>query len=411
MAEAPEEALFKELKAHFESLRDKFPERDAEADRLIKRWRYAERSVFELQVEYFRRFNRKPGRLVDTEPTDAFMFISYGHDDQDRILCAASFQSEELPRLYTFYEYATDGIDLAEFGVELGTDRYFLNKVARLVQPSGQHPLYYGEYSGSRAAARRVFEEYHYDDLGRIARISSSHRFQPRPLTWDFGPQQADFFIEEIFEYKGETLNRILQRGHDIGDDTEKWWPETVLFEAPAPGETFEMLYAAARARLYDAVIQQIKQLEPAKRLQARYCLIISYDAVADDGILLILGLQARREAWEKKSSERSYRSLFYNTLDWRSDSLEMWDLPNNYVRFLRLHRRDENWETICDLLNVVARDLNNYDWKQLLNTTDDFIVFANDSEAMEDVHDEIHACVPEDKLRLLRDTGRLDEF
>src|SRR5262249_34672719 len=133
-----------------------------------------------------------------------------------------------------------------------------------------------------------------------------------------------------------------------------------------------------------------------------------SYDAVADDGLLLTFGAEEQRAVWERETDERTYRSLIYHQLGWHSDSIEIWELSGDYERFMRTRRRDRQWDEIRKLLNQVARDLNDVNWDEMLNTTDDFIMFAHDYEAMEDVEDEIRACVPEDKLRILRAKGLL---
>lgn len=217
--------------------------------------------------------------------------------------------------------------------------------------------------------------------------------------------QSAAFESEEIYEYDGDTLQRIVARGANPPGGSR----EEVRYEAPREGETEDALFEAARASLRKAVIDQVVQFDPAQRQQMRvYNLALSYDAVADDGVLLILGQETQRQEWERETDERSYRSLIYHTLGRRSVHIELWNLPDEYARFLRDMRRAQRWGDVRKLLVQVAWDLNDHDWSGTLLTTDDFVVYANDYEAMEDVHDELRACVPEAKLAILRAKGLL---
>jgi hypothetical protein len=400
-----QEALSSELRARFQALKNEFHRLDAKADAQIVRWRYAEESAFELQADYFRRFNERPGTLVEEEPVSAYMYNAYGYDAQGRVICAALFQQEELPRLYTFYTYGDGFIDLAEFGIEYYTDRYHLTKVGRLAQPVGQSPVRYAEFtSRTDGSGGFMIEEYQYDDLRRLARVTAAQIGEAVKLA-------SSPFTEEDFEYEGEVLRRIVKRTRWAEEgDTESWSPDWTVYEAPREDETTEMLFNAARASLYSAVINRVIAFDPEARRQTRfYNLVLSYDAVSDDALLLIPGRETQREAWEKNTDEHDYGSLYVHALAQRPDTLEMIALPEDYQRFVRQRRRDREWDDIRRLMSTVARELNLYDWREILNTTDDFILFANDYETMEDVHDEIRACVPEDKLRLLRANGLLD--
>ena len=139
------ETVLSELQARFVALKGDFVRLDQEVETRIRRWRYAEQSVFELRADYFRRFNERVGQLIDDEPTEAYMFYAYGYDEQERIIFAAFFQAETDPRAATFYDYAEDQINFAEYFMVHHTDQYYLGTVARLVQ-SAERPLYYAEY-------------------------------------------------------------------------------------------------------------------------------------------------------------------------------------------------------------------------------------------------------------------------
>src|SRR5574341_2406033 len=171
--EPQHEALLNQLEERFTTLRSRFDEIDREADRGIIQWRYAVDSAFELQAEFYRRFNAKPGTLVEEEPLQEFIYIAYGYDSQERVLCAAVFQSEELPRTYAYYDYDEASIDLAEFGIVWYTDRYDLRKVGRLVQAVDGTPLTYAEFFATDGQAQWMIEVYRYAQQGRMERVET----------------------------------------------------------------------------------------------------------------------------------------------------------------------------------------------------------------------------------------------
>jgi hypothetical protein len=390
MAVYTPKSLFDKLQAQFDALRGDYQRLDAEADANIVYWRYAENSAFELPVDHFRRSNEKPGVLVDDEPTEAFVFRAYGYDSHDRIIYRAVFQSEEEPRLCTFYHYEAEGIFAIEF-ILIGSphQEYQPRKVSLLVQPANEKPTHYAEYLAEFSQPYYRFEEYHYDDLGRIASIDEFFTLE-LPLTDE--PEMMT--SREIYEYEG--LERFS--GEPLDD---------IIYEAPNPDETDEMLVEAARTSLRELVIEELKRLNVSERI---YNLELGYDAIGSDVILLTLGLEKQLQAWEKQFQEYTYRDLhFHQIMDENGVQTEIWELPRDYTRFIRNYRYDERWDEITDLMNRVALDLNEVDWNGILNTTEDFIVFANDFNDLEDPHDKIRASVPEHKLRLLRDQGLIE--
>lgn len=446
MSEEFQERLYNELKTRFESLRDEgdkgYQRLDEEVDARIVRWRYAEQSAFELRADFFRRFNTKPGELVDEEPISAYNYYAYSYDSQDRIVYEANFGTEELPLTSTFYEHGEGFIEAAEYRREHYRENYTLSEVSRLVtQPPDAKPAYHAHYLDIASWTHFSFETYHYDDSGRLMRISASHQNYPQPLSgeaqqrWQHGIDQqrqmgkmlgmeeaAEQFIdhlqnmmtippngsvqEEIYEYEGDVLKHIVSHQTVAMSENETRTYHDIRYEPRNPDETDEVLFEVARVSLRDAVIAHANKFDEEDRQQTPvYCLSIAYDAVADDGLILALGTEAQRKAWGEETDEHTYRSLRYYNFN---PTVEFWDLPRDFQRFMNEFRRDERWDEIRDLHIRVARDLNDHDWTGILDTTDDFIVFANDYESHTDIAINIRACVPEAKLRILEDKGLL---
>lgn len=447
MSEAIQERLYTELKTRFESLRDEsdkgYQRLDEAADARIVRWRYAEQSAFELQADFFRRFNEKPGEMIDEEPISAHNYFAYGYDAQDRIVYAANFGIEELPLISTFYEHDEGYIEAAEYRREQWQEHYRLYEVSRLAtQPPDARPAHHARYGITGIHTLFSSETCHYDNTGRLMRISTSHRYGSQPLSgedrrrWQHGIDQqrqigkmlgmeesAEQFIdhlqnmmtippngsvqEEIYEYEGDVLKRIVSQQTVAMSDNETRTYQNFHYEARNPDETDEVLFEAARTSLRDSVIAHVAEFDAEDRQQTQvYCLSIAYDAVADDGLLLALGTEDQRKAWEQETDKYAHRLLLYYNFDW---IVELWDLPRDYQRFINEFRRDERWNEIRNLFVRVARDLNDHDWKGILNTTDDFIVFAKDYESHTDIAIDIRACIPEAKLHMLEEKGLLD--
>lgn len=446
MSEHPQDYLFNELKTRYESLRDEgdkgYQRLDEAADARIVRWRYAEQSAFELRADFFRRFNTKPGELVDEEPISAMHYYAYGYDAQERIVYAAQFHFEESPFISTFYEHDEGFIESAEYRREHWQETYRLYEISRLVtQPPDASPSYHAHYSDVGIRTAFSMESYHYDAAGRLSRISSSHRYDPQPKSaeaqqlWQHGIDQqrqigkmfgmeesAEQFIghlqntitlppngsaqEEIYEYEAENLKRIVSHQTVAMSENETRTYHNTHYEARNPDETDEVLFEAARVSLRNVVIDHVNKFDDEDGHQTQvYCLSIAYDAVADDGLMLAIGTEDQRKAWDEETDEYTHRLLLYYNLN---RIVELWDLPRDYQRFMKEFRREQRWDEIRDLHIRVARDLNDHDWTGTLNTTDDFIMFANDYESHTDIAIDIRACIPEAKLRILEEKGLL---
>src|SRR5579859_8032931 len=92
MAEIDKEALFNELQMRIYALQNDFKRLDTESEALVTHWRFADRFAFELRVEFYRRFNTRPGILEDNEGLMPPGYYAYGYDAQERIVCAANFR-------------------------------------------------------------------------------------------------------------------------------------------------------------------------------------------------------------------------------------------------------------------------------------------------------------------------------
>jgi len=427
--------LFGDLERGFRQLDGNYAKLDARTEAQIVRWRYATRSAFELRYDFIRRTNAVPGTLSDTEPIQEYMYHAYGYDALGRLLNDSFFQSEDVPRTCTFYEYHAGYTDIAEFQVKLYTESYILVRVGRLVHPDPATPECYAEYAEAPdGRITRLLETYEFDVQGRPQRITITRSNEPgaksgaaadrmkaamdqqrtmakmlgreaqfeeslpqfQTILNDMLNRRMESTSLELYEYEGARLVRIVDQPVGGGRTS-------ILYEAPRAGDTDASLFEAARSSLRQRVIDEIRDETPDDR--SMFSMVISYDAVCDDSILVYLCPQAQRDEWEAQPGDHTYASLGFLEPG-TSRMYQIDELPEEYDRYVRNMRRDHRWEDIRTLMQRVAQDLNAYDWSRTFEPTDDFIVFAADYEAFEQFEEDIIASIPAAKLKLLRARG-----
>ncbi|MDX2139725.1 MAG: hypothetical protein SF123_16690 [Chloroflexota bacterium] len=401
MGENLRKQLLRELRDRHTAFAQRFRSLDEESDRQIVRWRYALSSAFDLRADYFRRINTRQAVPFSTEPVSSPHYFAYGYDAQDRIIYIASFALQELPVSAAFILYAPNHVDLLEYS-PMGSNAHLLGRVGRLITADDGKPRHYAEIAYTvMGEASTTYERYGYDDSGRLSHIHEARHHSP------FMSLRYTYVADLLYRYEGDRLKHITTRFRSSTLDSTY---NSITYQAHTRNENDATLFAAVRQSLKTAITEHVRQYIAQRTSEKVYCLVMSYDAVVDDGILVTLGYQKDRQHWEKDHYEYSYRALRFDAPVPSDSHFTMSDLPPDFVRFMLQMREEERYQTIRTLFNQVARDLNEVDWQGILDVTDDFIVFANDYEALEDTHDEIYNCVPEDKIRMLVASGLLDE-
>jgi hypothetical protein len=95
----------------------------------------------------------------------------------------------------------------------------------------------------------------------------------------------------------------------------------------------------------------------------------------------------AIRVAWENAAIDEKLHLIFQLTVVQAS--------PTNYGPVRKMFQR------VCARLNALS-------WKEILKTTDDFVVFPFDTHGEFDMKVDLKASVPVEKLRLLMDRGHI---
>lgn len=174
----------------------------------------------------------------------------------------------------------------------------------------------------------------------------------------------------------------------------------------PLPrGVTMSGLAKEIRRRLVNAVIQTVIK---ARVKEPAYCLVLNYDCEGNPLLLpeLGIGLDSERRALLKRGG--------------RNAKLDIWD-PENFSIFAnnRTTLKDRKLDKACDLFNreleykgsdeparklilQAAADLARTDWKGKLNATQDFVVYAVDTD-IADLRRNLKLTVPRKKLNQLK--------
>ncbi len=311
--------LFTYLGEGFRQLYGNYSKMDAQNEKRIVRWRYAQNSAFALRYDYLRRSNHPPGDLTDTEPIATDMYYAYGYDAQGRLINESIFQLGPIPVRCLFYEYHMGRTDMAWFDLVPRTENYGLSRVGRLVHPDPAKPTCYAEYGlNSHQRISRLFETYTFAAAGRLSSITVTESFEPgqnaaenadnynaaldqlvasfrdsgnagqfdsgvpeiKKMRGNMANFRTSITSRENYEYEGDRLVRILSF---MVDESLHSYQPRVLYVAPR--ETNEAIFAELEsafrqhaknyATLDAANAQQVIRWRYAKR--AAYTLRYDY--------------------------------------------------------------------------------------------------------------------------------------
>jgi hypothetical protein len=200
----------------------------------------------------------------------------------------------------------------------------------------------------------------------------------------------------KAFEWEGDRIAAVLygasrRKPHvkiiydASGEEIETIDPSKPTKRKPLPkGTTMKSLAKTIRQRLGKAVIDTVAK---ARIKQPVYCIALNYDCEGNPLLLpeLGIGLESERQAVLKRGGKGA--------------KLDIWD-PSTFSMFAnnRTALNDKALARACDLFNEqlkyedsdeparkiileVALDLAKVDWKKKLDITEDFIVYAVDTD------------------------------
>jgi hypothetical protein len=217
----------------------------------------------------------------------------------------------------------------------------------------------------------------------RIVRVE--HLMGNVPIwDWKTFDWEGDRVAKVTHGFRGRKPHRqiVYSKTGKVKEDIDLSKP---IKRKPLPkGVTLKLLAKTIRQRLAEAVVQTVTK---ARIKEPVYCLALNYDSEGNPLLLpeLGIGLDSERRAHLKRGG--------------RDAKLDIWDAVN-FSMFAnnRTALNDRELERACDLFNremeykgsdeparklilQVAADLAKVSWKGKLDTTDDFIVYAVDTD------------------------------
>jgi hypothetical protein len=367
----------------FSSERNAFVRLKKLCESKVVRWEYWDWPEWHWEPDYFLEARQKPKRVKKDQAE-----FGYGLDRNNRVVLVHKFEfgdPEEVHAMY-FLRYSGNKLIGSEF---LGATVYEGNKVLGADFERGGSVI-------------DVFQATLSDS--RIVRVERLHSGFPQ---WDW----------KTITWKGDKVATILEgvRGrkphrqktyNDAGCIIEDLDLSKPVKRQPLPkGVTMKSLAKEIRDRLAKAVVATVSK---AKVKQPVYCLVLNYDCEGNPLLLpeLGIGLDSDRHARLKRGG--------------RDAKLDIWD-PEEFPIYAnnRTALKDKALEQACDLYNreleyqgsdeparklilQVAADLAKVNWDGKLQTTDDFIVYAVDTDGV-DFRKNLKLTVPPKQLAKLK--------
>jgi hypothetical protein len=215
-----------------------------------------------------------------------------------------------------------------------------------------------------------------------------------RVITTKHGERGNKAQLESIYSGKGKIIAE-----NDRSTFKEKPLPK---------GVTLKTLDKEIRKLFIQAVVKTIRKFKLKKPV---YCLALNYDCEGNPIMppMLGIGLDSERQSRLKKGGkdakldiwEPEQMSLFAKE---KTDEVIFNDkkLQQACEYYNRLLEEKGDNAPAHKLLNEIAAELGRMDWKGKLNTTDDFIAYAVDTD-LADLQKNLKQSVPADRLKKLK--------
>jgi hypothetical protein len=396
-AEAPREVV-ERLAKRYKAMKGAMRALDEQAMALVTRWQWTTGDYYTLRPLYHERFGVPRGRLLPDDPNKAGDVWLFGFDAQERMLTRCLYRRFAAPDDADYMLYDDEGIEVVRYAnSHFGTkDDYMMRSLGRL-RGDPRQPEWYCEVEGMFGSLRVEYEHYRYEGE-RLVEVQLQRRAS---LDADAPAHPQTHYISYSANGKpsveiDDPYRRSVELGYEAVYGIKSGANSTI-----PPAQIVDALKGAA----IDAVRAQQSHLQGV----GTFCwLSLDYDAVADPGMVISLGTAAQRADFAADTYDRSFIVLLghYVGAGAQMQMLTVDPLPVQVDAFIEERREDQDWKAVRALFRAAAQALNAYDWRILLDVTEDFIVFASDREAMDDTEEDILECAPESKIALWRADG-----
>ncbi len=367
-----------------------------EAEQSVVRFEYTLRERYSPLPFNFQRFPGR-GRVLKDDPASLNQFIRYGFDEQGRVRsqidCVKIPPSGNFSYLFMnpvdlekdpyyckerYYQYSENLVESIEFSIDphipLDVQQIFLaerrvmfhtwfrvNGYTRLYGEKGKNPDELYQWLGYNGRFMRA-ESYIYEK-DRVSQISGYYECPGIP------PYSAD----QRFTY--DPTGTLLR----IDEVPEKGQPR-VVYQKRRKGQSFTQIRQEATQKLVEAIVQKIKTANIQEKI---YCIELSYLRVNNQFPPYIVPVPESYRLKILQSSDPGARftifcpipekEWFYSIDD--PQTLEICQILEQEIQ------AGEKWDTATRILRDVAAILTRQDWRGILDTTPDFVVFALDAE------------------------------
>jgi hypothetical protein len=389
----------------------------------VVRWEWTEFERYSLLPFYFKRY---PGRgRVLTEPTDKIGFYyRYGLDELNRprihiFYNYVDFHGREIiqqdrHRYFdrddlgeTFYTYTDILAEIIEFSVPpripLKVQQIFiengrvirhasfrLNGYTPLYSEKGSHPDALYEWLGYNGRFKLV-EKYVYAG----SRLTSIQLYSETPGIAPYKTEEHFFYDDAGRLLRIEQLNESEQRH--------------LLYKKREKGQTFKSIRQAAIQKLIEAIVERLRTEHISEKL---CCIELFYQSGSSHfPPTIFLCREADRQALLASNNPEAKYYIFSPGLMGEPWYLEITD-PDVLEICSQLEQEiqsGQKWDAATGILREVAAALTHFDWRNSLNITPDFVVFAIDWEVEGDhLADVLRASASKDQLREWKAKGWL---
>ncbi|WP_327001293.1 hypothetical protein OHA72_40065 [Dactylosporangium sp. NBC_01737] len=382
-----------DLDTRFQGLAGEYASRRSAAHDAVVRWDWYSHDAFDLRPLHYERDLRKPGRPLAERPPLDRDHCRIGFDAADRPVAFLEYSGFLHGRLYyeTYRDHDAGAglVEQAHFyadGTPIYLHRYRfeagrIRSATTVARHGGGYEAY--RYTGPHVTWIWV---YHGSATGTPGR-----RLEPvRPFTSISAEHDAD------------GLRRLEVHSGDAAD---------LRYERPPPAFTVDEACRAVHRELVRTIPATVAALAADG---AAYCVVLAYASANPLDVLVHVGLDADRRTLLAQGSG----DAVWNPDDLAAEAQADLDAVADTARLLGQELalidaedvggpRPRGSERARRLFCAVAADLNTLDWTGSLPPTDDFVVYAVDVE-LADLERNLPACLPPDRLALLRDRGLL---
>ncbi len=358
-----------ELLSWLKRAKNDYTRRKKSAEAEVERWEWLTSSDRQLEPFYFERHKFSRGKRLPAEPkTIKEGYVAYGVDAKDRAVVERSYagivRGDKRWFYETFYEYSAEKVEWVRFDYSPDKDPIAVHRATfsgeRIVSLTMR-----GSHGGSA-------ERYLYDD-DKIVRIERDvlQPDDPRPerQTWS-----------DWFEVHWDDLGRVAK--------ITEWDPHEsrlhTIFQRPIKGQTLKEVVAVLEAQLVAQIPKSVAALglkEPA------YSLVLAYDGEGNDMLPPAIGVGLARERDEWLSSKpQDAKWLLWNPAEYKHYDRGPLSLSDKKLLLLCDKANQEiamknKWSVGRGLLDRVATSLRSVPWKSVMPVTDDFVVYSIDFE------------------------------